>query len=235
MKKYIFGLAVLTLVTTGCEKQYLADDGYTPEEYTVDITENKKINFFGTSENFGLSESTVQQIENLLKETRSKGIENISFMLVSDKPVPANVYQATREKMLGLMRRHGFLESRIVDSGMCVYSDAKRGVRIDVLQYDVQEPDCSQWSEYIGDTDTNKNLPKYGVSEIYNLEQMIANKADLIAPRTYKGQRTQDAITAAGLSAGGSSTPGSSSSSSSSSSGSSSGSSGSSSSSSTVK
>ncbi len=203
MKKYIFGLAVLALVTTGCEKQYLADDGYTPEEYTVDVTENKKINFFGTSSNFSLSDATIQQIETLLKETRSKGIDNISFMLVSDKPVPVATYQATREKVLSLMRRQGFLESRIVDAGMCVYSDAKCGVRIDVLQYEVKEPDGGQWSEYIGDTDTNKNLPKFGASEVYNLEQMIANKADLINPRTYKGQRTQDAIAAMGGSTSG--------------------------------
>ncbi len=218
MKKYIFGLTILAFVTTGCEKQYLADDGYVPEEYIVDVKENKNINFFETSNSFNLSEQTIQQISNLLKDTRSKGIENISFMLVSDKPVPVNVYQATKDKVMSLMRRHGFLESRIIDSGMCVYNDAKCGVRIDVLQYEVTEPDCGKWTEYIGDTDTNKRLPKYGVSGIYNFEQMIANKADLISPRTYRGQETKAAIAAMGggsASSVGSSSSGSSSSSSS--------------------
>lgn len=212
MKKYIFGLTILASITTGCEKQYLADDGYIPGEYIVDVKENKSINFFETSSSFNLPEQTIQQVSNLLKDTRSKGIENISFMLVSDKPVPVKIYQATKDKVMSLMRKHGFLESRIIDSGMCVYSDAKSGIRIDILQYEVNEPDCGKWTEYIGDTDTNKNLPKYGVSEVYNLEQMIANKADLIAPRTYKGQETKAAIAAIGR---GSASSGSSSSSSS--------------------
>ncbi len=196
MKKYIFGLTVLSLVTTGCEKQYLPDDGYIPESYKIDIEEKKNINFFETSGNFNLTDNVVGQISSLLKETRSKGIENISFMLVSNKTVPVSLYQEVKDKIFSLIRKHGFLESRVIDAGMCVYSDAKCGIRIDVLQYNITEPDCGEWTEYIGDTDTNKNLPKYGVADIYNLKQMIANPADLKRPRTYKGQDAKSAIAA---------------------------------------
>ncbi|MDR0753495.1 MAG: CpaD family pilus assembly lipoprotein, partial [Holosporaceae bacterium] len=82
--------------------------------------------------------------------------------------------------------------------GTCIYKDARTGIRIDILKYDVKKPNCNQWVEYIGDTDTNKNLPKYGAAVTCNMIEMIANKADFIAPREYKGSEAKSAVAAIG-------------------------------------
>jgi type IV pilus biogenesis protein CpaD/CtpE len=206
MMKIVYFMAI-NLLLVGCHKQYRADDGYIPETITIDTTETKNINFFPTSDDFNLCDADVTAMSNLFKEALSDGIDNIGFMLVSDKAIPFEVQEEAKKKISFMMGRHGFLDSRIVDSGACVYKGAKTGVRIDLLKYDTNEPDCSKWSEYIGDIDTNKNLPKYGAASAYNFLETIGNKADLISPRKYKGQDVTSAVkasqTESGASTGG--------------------------------
>ncbi|MDR0631738.1 MAG: CpaD family pilus assembly lipoprotein [Holosporaceae bacterium] len=215
-------LIIMSLFLLGCEKQYLANEGYTPEIIQVDAKEVKKAHFFGTSYNFNMDSSAIEAMDKILKDARSAGIDNIGFMLISNEVIPIEAQKRAKKQIYKLMYKHGFITSRIVDSGTCVYQEAKTGVRIDILKYEIKEPDCSSWSEYIGDMDTNKNLPKYGATATYNTMEMVANKADFIAPRKYRGQEVRAAIAAAVA------TPGSSGGSSSSSSGSNSRSSGSS-------
>ncbi|MDR0556122.1 MAG: CpaD family pilus assembly lipoprotein [Holosporaceae bacterium] len=190
-------LAAGLLLLCGCEKQYLANDGYVPEIVHVEAKENKKNYFFGTSGSFELTHDIVDAIVEVLKKARSTGVDNIGFRLISDRSIPLKIQENLRKQLSNLMCRHGFLRSRIVDSGTCIYRDAKAGIRIEVLTYDVKEPDCSLWSEYIGDIDTNKHLPKFGAAYTYGLLEQIANKADLVTPRKYRGQDTLDAIAAA--------------------------------------
>jgi pilus biogenesis lipoprotein CpaD len=188
-------LSIACILIGGCEKQFKAD-GYVPEFATVDATENKDSHFFASSYSFDFSVSQYAEIEALLTNVKATGVDNIGFMIISNKPIPEQTQKRVKDRILALMHKHGFISSRIVDYGTCVYQEAKPGVRINVLKYSVKTPDCSTWSEYVGDTDTNKDLPKYGFSAVYNLEQMIANKADLVAPRKYIGQTTQTAVAA---------------------------------------
>lgn len=200
----------------------------------IEITENPDSHFFELSPgSFNFTEESKQRLESVLKIAQAKGMSNVSFLMISDKPIPLDAQKQIKENILAPMFEYGFMESRILDSGTCIYPKAIPGVRINILDYEIDTPDIGEWTDTIGDADPNKHLPKIGVCHNYNLEQMIANKADLLSPRRYKGQRTQDAIDAlsssggssgggSGGSKGGSSSSKSSSSSSSSSSGSSS-------------
>ena len=200
--KYLTLLSVLVLMSA-CDKQVKVDDGYIPEFAAIDSEEQCEHHLFLSDSNFSLSKATIAEIETLLKDTRATGIDNIDFMIISNTPVSIETQIRVKEQIKSLMYKHGFIRSRIIDKGVCVYKDAKPGVRIGILQYKAKEPNCDIWSEYIGDTDTNKNLPKYGVSHVYNLEEMIANKADFSAPREYQGARVSDAISAISSTGGG--------------------------------
>jgi type IV pilus biogenesis protein CpaD/CtpE len=193
----------MSIVFCGCEKQYLADDGYAPETTTIEAKESRKTYFFETGEDFNLSAEILAKIDNLLLKARQIGTDNIGFMLISDKLIPLESQKKAKKQIRLAMNKRGFINSRIVDSGHCIYKGARLGIRIDILKYETKKPDCDIWSEYVGDTDTNKHLPKCGVSDVYNLGEMIANKADLIAPREYAGQDTQASIAAMSGATGG--------------------------------
>ncbi|MDR1982832.1 MAG: CpaD family pilus assembly lipoprotein [Holosporaceae bacterium] len=193
---------VMMLLLPGCEKQYLADDGYIPEVVEINAQENRKVHFFKSSADFDLQHTTIADIEKLLKTVRSEGLDNIGFMLISNGPILMENQKRAKKQIRQLMYKHGFINSRIVDLGICVHKKARVGIRIDVLRYDVQEVDCNPWSEYVGDIDTNKHLPKHGTAIAYNTIEMIANKADFVAPRKYKGSDAKSAIAAIGASSG---------------------------------
>ncbi|MBO4405243.1 MAG: hypothetical protein J5821_00760 [Alphaproteobacteria bacterium] len=215
--KYFLSLTAVCLMLTGC-----SDREFTSlrdiEEVNINITENKTSHFFAVNNNFEMSAGDLAKLEKLLKDSKGEGIENVGFMIVSNSPVLTAHKKSLSERVKSKMIRSGFLESRIVDSGVCIYKDAKKGVRVDVLKYDLQRTDTNLWDDFIGDCDADKPLPGYGKAMNYNMEEMIANSADLIAPRKYKGQKIEQAISAmgeTGSSGGGSSSGGSSSSSSS--------------------
>lgn len=200
-KFHWFPMLSALLLINACDKQVKVDDGYIPEFAAVEAEEQGEQYFFQCSTSFNLSETTCTAIEDLLKNAKAADIENIEFLLVSNSPVLIATQEKVKSKIRSLMYKQGFIKSRITDKGVCVYKDAQPGVRIGLLRYNIKEPDCSQWSEYIGDTDTNKNLPKYGISGVYNIEAMIANKADFVSPRNYPGPRTDTALSGMGVTA----------------------------------
>ncbi|MDR2781783.1 MAG: CpaD family pilus assembly lipoprotein [Holosporaceae bacterium] len=199
----ILNLALICLLLIGCEKQYLANDGYVPETIEIEAKEVKDVHFFATPRNFVLDKPTTEAVNKLLKDARAEGIENIGFMLTSDRVITVETQEKAKKQISQLMIKHGFLNSRIINSGACVYKDAKVGFRIDILRYDVKEPNCSTWSEYIGDLDTNKHMPKYGAAAAYNLIEMISNKADFVSPRKYSGPEVSAAVNAARIKSSG--------------------------------
>ncbi|MBO6055585.1 MAG: hypothetical protein J6P84_01190 [Alphaproteobacteria bacterium] len=213
--KYFLGLTACCLILAGCSEsrpQSFRDF----EEAKIDITENKVTHFFGVDDNFQLTVSDREKLEKLLKDSKGEGIENVGFMIISNSPVLAAQKKALSDQVKSKMIGAGFLESRIVDSGVCIYKDAKKGVRVDILKYDLQRTDISLWNDFIGDCDIERSLPHYGRAMNYNIEEIVSNSADLISPRKYKGQKTENAIEA--IKAAGSSNKGNSSSSKSSSS-----------------
>ena len=187
----------------GCDKQMKIEDGYVPEVAEMQAEEFCEPHFFPTNDAFDISKDTCARIERLLKDAKVSDVENLEFMIISNHPVPVGYQEKIKKIILYIMYKNGFIPSRITDKGVCVYEGAKTGIRIGILQYNLKEPDCSAWSEYIGDTDTNKNLPKHGVSRVYNLQQMIANKADLVSPRIYKGVIASTAVSGMENSSGG--------------------------------
>lgn len=193
--KYFLSLTAVCLILTGCsEREFTSLSDF--DETEIDITENKTSHFFAVNSNFEMSAGDLAKLEKLLKDSKGEGIENVGFMIVSNSPVLTAQKKSISERVKSKMMRAGFLDSRIVDSGVCIYKDAKKGVRVDVLKYDLQRTDTNLWDDSIGDCDTEKPLPSYRKATNYNLEEMIANSADLIAPRKYKGQKIEQAIKA---------------------------------------
>lgn len=193
--KHLVGLTAICLMLSGCSSNEFVNDPMLVHRQ-IDITENKVPTFFNVGNNFELSSGDKIALEKLLKEAKSKGIENVGFMIISDVPVPEERAVAVSDSIKNTMIRSGFMLSRIVDSGVCVYKDAKKGIRVDILKYDIKGSDASLWDYSIGDSDQDKTLPKLNVANNYNLEEMIANKADLISPRKYRGQKTESAVKA---------------------------------------
>lgn len=194
--KRVFSLAAVCLLLTGCcEKSALPEDYEYPK---INITENKTSHFFATNNEFAISDADIEKLKKLLRDSKGEGIENIGFMIVSNSPILKPQKSALSSQVKSLMMKAGFLESRIVDSGICIYKDAKKGIRIDILKYDLRKTDTDVWTDYVGDCDFEKRLPNYGKAMNYNMEEMVANSADLIAPRKYKGQRVVDALGAIG-------------------------------------
>ncbi|MDR1361942.1 MAG: CpaD family pilus assembly lipoprotein [Holosporaceae bacterium] len=193
------------LAMVGCEKQYKANDAYVSDVKSLRVSENRRSKFFELNNNFELSENSLLGIKKVLRDAKGEGIDNISFVIISNRPMGIAWQEKIRSIVQQYMYEAGFLDSRIIDSGLCIYSGAKPGVRLDVLQYNVEEPDCGRWTEYVGDMDTNKGLPRFGASDACNLGAMIGNSADLINPRNYKGQKTSEAMKAAASSGSGSS------------------------------
>jgi type IV pilus biogenesis protein CpaD/CtpE len=196
-KNMSYVCAIITFFLTGCsETQNYHDSDYIPVMNNINITENRDPHFFAVNHNFDFPHNTLIQIENLLKNSKANGIDNVGFSIISDQTIPVETQQKIKNKIFPLMNKAGFISSRIVDYGTSVYDGATRGIIINILKYDLERSDCSKWSEGVGDIDSKKNLPKMGVTNNYNLEEMIANKADLIAPRKYIGQKTDKAVAA---------------------------------------
>jgi type IV pilus biogenesis protein CpaD/CtpE len=193
---------------SGCEKQMESTDCYRPEIAHIDVEESRDVHFFECPKTFDLSASTFVKIEDLLRKKRGDGIENLSFMLISNSDIPFDIQKKIKRRLYSIIAKHGFIKSRTIYAGTCTYDNAKTGLRLDILKYNVRLPNAARWAEYIGDTDTHKNLPKYRCSDIYNLEMMIANPADLVAPRQYCGQAVKDALSAIGLTSSGGSSGG---------------------------
>ena len=205
--KYFLSLTAIGLLLTGCSNERMESSVRAYDEPEINITECKFSHFFKVNNDFQMSDSDKAKMDKLLKDSKGEGIENVGFMVVSNSPVMKEQRTKLKTQVKSQMIRAGFLESRIVDSGICVYRDAEKGVRVDILKYDLRRTEDDLWTESTGDCDLEKNLPDYGKSTNSNLEEMIANNADLVSPRRYKGQRTEDAVKA--VSSGGSSSGGS--------------------------
>ncbi|MDR3155556.1 MAG: CpaD family pilus assembly lipoprotein [Holosporaceae bacterium] len=189
------GIAILAgLLMSGCNSDVPKAHGF--ESIKIDVKENRDVHFFECPCDFHFNNEALARIENVLKKARGEGVENIAFTLISNRSIPFAIQEKTRKLMYEMMHKYHFLRTRIKNMGICVYEEAKVGVRIDVLQYEITQPNCSIWSEHIGDIDSDKDLPKYGTTERYNMGEMIANKADIISPREYAGHAVTSAIAA---------------------------------------
>jgi type IV pilus biogenesis protein CpaD/CtpE len=206
--RIIFPIIIAGLLMNGCNNNCqtrLKTHGM--ESIKMDIKENRDVYFFECSKDFYFDNEILQKIEGILKKARGESVDNVAFTFISNRSIPFEIQEKTRKLMYEIMHKYHFLRSRIIDAGICVYDGAKTGVRIDILQYEITQPDCSMWSENIGDLDNDKDLPKYGASAKYNMGEMIANKADFISPREYPGQEVRSAIASASSGDGGAAAP----------------------------
>ncbi len=194
--KYFMGLTAVCLLLTGCSSEREEAPSYSYNEEKINVKENRTSHLFAVDNNFQMSDEDRVKLFQLLRDSKGQGIENVSFIIISDSPVAKFERVALSNQVRSQMEKAGFLDSRIIDSGICVYKDAKKGVRVDILKYDLKRTNLGEWDDSVGDCDIEKNLPNYSKATNYNLEEMVANPADLISPRKYKGQKATAAISA---------------------------------------
>ncbi len=211
MNKNIFGntlgITLMLLLTTGCETPINKSGSDIDKEDSLKITaiENREIHLIQCNKDFKVTNEQKMRFKEFLKESREAGAENIAFTIISDHQLSLSKQKEIKKFVYGLIYKEGFIKSRVIDSGVCVYKDATPSIRVDVLHYELDEPDVSQWNADVGDCNLDKDIPKFGVSNSYNFGKMIANKADLLNPRKYKGMSATDAVSAIGTSSGSSS------------------------------
>lgn len=198
--KLIVSVSAMCCMLAGC-------DAFAPthqmEDFSkLNVKETKQTTFFPTNDEFVLTKELEIEIIKKLKDAYAKGLDNIRFMLIANKSISIDVEKKAKEKISFIMKKNGLIDSRIMYDDICIYKDAKVGIKIDILKYDVEMPDCSPWNSSIGDMDVTKNLPKIGYAENYNMAAMVANSADIVSPRTYKGHEPKDAISSMGASGG---------------------------------
>ncbi|MDR2681509.1 MAG: CpaD family pilus assembly lipoprotein [Holosporaceae bacterium] len=199
-KFFIESIWFSVLLLAGCEKQYKADDGYVHEIPEITVQKSKNISLFSWSQEKKFPSDVFKKMLIFLHGAKEDGIENIAISIFFPSAVSDEKKEKIKKQVWASAYEAGFIASRILDAGVFSSEDQDIKVYIDLLKYDLQEPDCSLWSEYIGDMDTNKDLPKFGAADRYNLKEMIANGADLVTPRKYKGPHTKNAINAIGTS-----------------------------------
>jgi len=194
--KCFLSLTAVCLLLTGCSGGSDNKPPYSYNQEKIDVKENRTSHLFAVDDNFQMSDEDKVKLSQLLKDSKGRGIENVSFIIVSDAPVAKAERTALSNQVRTQMEKAGFWDSRIIDSGICIYKTAKKGVRVDILKYDLNRTNIKEWDDPIGDCDIEQHFPNYGKTTNYNLEEIIANPADLISPRKYKGQKATDAITA---------------------------------------
>lgn len=216
-----FSLLFFMILATACEKRAELGMKNTGDFDcgTPDVETRTIYRTFRTDSNFNFSPATLKSIDEVLRDAKASGEDNVEFLIISNEPVTAEKQQRIKNQLFSMMYERKFIKSRIKYRGVCVYKTAKKGVRMGILRYKMKELDTNVWTDSIGDIDPTKKIPKHGVSQAYNLEAMVGNKADLVEPREYPGMRAEAAVAA--LTESGSSESSSDSSSSSSSSGSS--------------
>ena len=207
--KFAFGILSLGVLLSGCHD---AGNKAMDVEFTkIEASEEKESSFFETSHDFNLSEFQLNQMIKILKEAKATGETNVGFLLKSNKYISEETQEIVKKNIRNVMYKQGFIDSRIIDLGTVIYDSARTGIRVDILKYNVKPINTAPWDTEIGDADVYKNLPRYGSSIAYNLNEMVANKADLVRARKYKGQSTNDSISALSTTASSSSSSSSSS------------------------
>lgn len=196
MLKYIVNVSICGLILCGCDNLDTSNkfDQSLPENEILQVTETRDVTFFECSKDFSLPSKEIIKLNQLLKTSRAAGKTNIAFRLISGHHIPRTTQMRVKEQIYSIMRKQGFIDSRIRYMAPCIYKGAIPSLRIDILNYDVNDIDCSKWRESIGDIDTKKSLPKYGYAGAYNLNEMIVNKADLMDPKEYKGMPALEAV-----------------------------------------
>ena len=200
--KYLALSTICCLILSGCSQSSNSRVAQLPDELATEVRNH---HLFQLSAGNTVTREMINNIISELKTERGKGIENVSFMIVTKNPISSEQQAKMSRQITEALLHAGFMESRIINSGACFYADATDHVRVDALNYESANLGSGEWNTSIGDCDEDKDIPQYGYSEKYNLTQMIANKADLVSPRIYKGQEIEASIKAMGDATGSSS------------------------------
>ena len=200
--KYLALSTICCLILSGCSQSSNSRVSQLPEELATEVRNH---HLFQLPAGAAVTRDMINNIISELKTERGNGIENVSFMIVTKNPISSEQQAKMSRQITEALMHAGFMESRIINSGACFYADATDHVRVDALNYENANLGSGEWDTSIGDCDEQKDIPQYGYSEKYNLTQMIANKADLVSPRIYKGQEIEASIKAMGEATGSSS------------------------------
>ncbi len=133
---------------------------------------------------YGMSPHQRAQVVSFLE--RYRGIAEGNSRLVIEAPSGSSnevaAMQAVAE-IRSLMSEIGFKQSDVNIEAVQSAGDASAPIRISYLRYVAEGPQCGKWPTNLSSTYDNTVYPNMGCATQANLAAMIANPADLVAPR----------------------------------------------------
>ena len=96
------------------------------------------------------------------------------------------------QQIRAMLADYGFSDSLISVEAYQADKRAEAPVKVSYMRYVAEGPECGHWTENVAYTPNNLPMPNLGCASQKNLAAMIANPADLIAPRTmtpHSGER----------------------------------------------
>ncbi len=134
---------------------------------------------------YGMSPHQRAQVISFIE--RYRGIDAGNTRMVIEAPSgTANEVAAMQAvaEIRSLMSEIGFDAAKVGVEPVQANGDPQAPIRISYLRYVAEGPQCGKWPSNLAESSSNLNYPNLGCANQANLAAMIANPADLVAPRT---------------------------------------------------
>lgn len=139
--------------------------------------------------NYGLSPHQRAQVISFIERYQGLDAGNSRMVIAAPSGAANEVasMQAVAE-IRSLLSEAGFDAAKVGIEAVQAGGDANAPIRISYLRYVAEGPECGKWPTNLGETSNNLNYPNLGCATQANFAAMIANPADLVAPRTSSGR-----------------------------------------------
>ena len=134
---------------------------------------------------YGMSPHQRAQVISFLE--RYRGVDAGNTRLIIEAPSGTTNEVASMQavaEIRALMSEIGFDAAKVGVEPVQANGDQQAPIRISYLRYVAEGPQCGKWPSNLGESSANLNYPNLGCATQANLAAMIANPADLVAPRT---------------------------------------------------
>lgn len=163
------------------------------DTYVTSVSTDKLSYMLTMHEN--LSKDDHQKLKKLARKLVDQKVGKVVLTPVVSNINNVNLYKQPLKEIKNIFMRAGVSISEIYIN-LPEINSSKSGIRIDGHVYKLNLPTATRWKYPIGDIDSNKDLPNFGVSYEYNLGSMIANPKDLVDPAPLENMDAQTAINA---------------------------------------
>lgn len=133
---------------------------------------------------YGMSPHQRAQVVSFVDRYRAMDAGNSRLVIEVPSGSPNEVasMQAVAE-IRALLSEVGFNTTDVNIEAVQAGGDAQAPIRISYSRYVAEGPECGKWPTNLASGDANLNFPNLGCANQANFAAMVANPADLVAPR----------------------------------------------------